>query len=101
MKFNSQLNTSGREPTTCDTPVSHSIDIPTEELKKAEKESGYAICALLPKKDERYRRRGIKVEPKWLGMGERVIFRTLKLEKFLGRSHYKESFHQDHIPSYI
>ena len=31
--FNSQLNTSGREPTTCDTPVSHSIDIPTEELK--------------------------------------------------------------------
>ena len=24
MKFNSQLNTSGREPTTCDTPVSHS-----------------------------------------------------------------------------
>ena len=33
MKFNSQLNTSEREPTTCDTPVSHSIDIPTEELK--------------------------------------------------------------------
>ena len=33
MKFNSQLNTSGREPSTCDTPVSHSIDIPTEELK--------------------------------------------------------------------
>ena len=33
MKFNSQLNTSGREPTTCDTPVSHSIDIPTDELK--------------------------------------------------------------------
>ena len=33
MKFNSQLNTSGRKPTTCDTPVSHSIDIPTEELK--------------------------------------------------------------------
>ena len=32
-KFNSQLNMSGREPTTCDTPVSHSIDIPTEELK--------------------------------------------------------------------
>ena len=32
-KFNSQLNTSGREPTICDTPVSHSIDIPTEELK--------------------------------------------------------------------
>ena len=28
-KFTSQLNTSGREPTTCDTPVSHSIDIPT------------------------------------------------------------------------
>ena len=24
---------------------------------------------LLPKKDERYRRRAIKVEPKWLGMG--------------------------------
>ena len=33
MKFNSQLNTSGREPTTCDTQVSHCIDIPTEELK--------------------------------------------------------------------
>ena len=33
MKFNSQLNTSGREPRTCDTPVSHSIDIPTEKLK--------------------------------------------------------------------
>ena len=33
MKFNSQLNMSGREPTTCDTPVSHSIDISTEELK--------------------------------------------------------------------
>ena len=32
--FNSQLNTSGCEPRTCDTPVSHSIDIPTEELKK-------------------------------------------------------------------
>ena len=31
--FNSQLNMSGREPGTCDTPVSHSIDIPTEELK--------------------------------------------------------------------
>ena len=31
--FNSQLNTSGCEPRTCDTPVSHSIDIPTEELK--------------------------------------------------------------------
>ena len=30
---NSQLNTSGCEPRTCDTPVSHSIDIPTEELK--------------------------------------------------------------------
>ena len=33
MKFYSQLNTSGREPTSCDTPVSHSINIPTEELK--------------------------------------------------------------------
>ena len=33
MNFNSQQNTSGREPTTCDTQVSHSIDIPTEELK--------------------------------------------------------------------
>ena len=33
MKFNSQLNMSGRKPMTCDTPVSHSIDIPTEELK--------------------------------------------------------------------
>ena len=31
--FNSQLNTPGGEPRTCDTPVSHSIDIPTEELK--------------------------------------------------------------------
>ena len=40
------------------------------------------------------------MEPKWLGLGECVIFRTLKLE-FLGRTHYKESFHQDHIPSYI
>ena len=30
--FNSQLNTFGREPRTCDTPVSHSIDIPTKEL---------------------------------------------------------------------
>ena len=33
MEFKSQLNTSGREPTTSDTPVSHSIDIPIEELK--------------------------------------------------------------------
>ena len=33
MNFNSQLNTSGREPSTCDTPVSHSIDIPTDDLK--------------------------------------------------------------------
>ena len=33
MKFYSQLNTSGSEPPTSDTPVSHSIDIPTEELK--------------------------------------------------------------------
>ena len=33
MNFNSQLSTSGHEPWTCDTPVSHSIDIPTEELK--------------------------------------------------------------------
>ena len=33
MKFKSQLNTYGREPTTCDTPVSHSIDITNEELK--------------------------------------------------------------------
>ena len=32
------------------------------------------------------RMKGIKVEPKWLGMGEYVIFRTLEL-KFLGRSH--------------
>ena len=32
-KFYSQLNTSGREPSPCDTPVSHSIDIPPEELK--------------------------------------------------------------------
>ena len=31
--FNSQLNTSGREVRTCDTPVSHSTDKPTEELK--------------------------------------------------------------------
>ena len=42
-----------------------------------EKESGYAVYALLPKKDERYRRGGINLEPKWLGMGEYVIFRTL------------------------
>ena len=33
MKFNSQLNISGHEPSTCDTPVSHSVDIPTDELK--------------------------------------------------------------------
>ena len=33
MKFYLQMNTSGREPLPCDTPVSHSIDIPTEELK--------------------------------------------------------------------
>ena len=33
-------------------------------------ESGCAVHALLPKKDERYRRRGIKVEPKWLGEKE-------------------------------
>ena len=40
------------------------------------------------------------MEPNWLGMGECVLFQTLKLE-FLSRTHYKESFHQDHIPSYI
>ena len=28
------------------------------------------------------------MEPKWLGMGEYAIFRTLEL-KFLGRSHYE------------
>ena len=33
-------------------------------------------------------------------MGEYVIFRALEL-KFLGRSHYKKSFHQDHMLSYI
>ena len=60
----------------------------------------YAICALLLKKGERYRRRGIKMEPKWLGMGECVIFRTMKME-FLDRTHYKLLFHQDHILSYI
>ena len=32
-KFYSRLNTSGREPSPCDTPVTHSVDIPTEELK--------------------------------------------------------------------
>ena len=58
------------------------------------------VYELLPKKDERYRRRGVKVEPKWLGMGEYVIFQTLEL-KFLGRSRYKKSFHQDHMLSYI
>ena len=42
----------------------------------------------------------IKVEPKWLGMGEYVIFRTLEL-KFLGRSHYKKLLHQNHMLSYI
>ena len=36
------------------------------EWKKTEEGSGYAVYALLPKKDEMYRRRGIKVEPKWL-----------------------------------
>ena len=40
------------------------------------------------------------MEPKWLGMGECVIFRTLKLE-FLGRTHYKELFHQDHTELYL
>ena len=69
-------------------------------LNERRPRSGYAICALLPKKDERYRRRGIHVEPKWLGMGECAIFRTLNLE-ILGRTRYKESFHQDHISSYI
>ena len=38
------------------------------------------------------------MEPKWLGMGEYVFFRTLK---FLGRSHYKKLFHQNHMLSYI
>ena len=61
---------------------------------------GYAVYALLPKKDERYRRRGIKVEPQWLAMGECVIFRTLEL-KFLGRSHYKKLFHQNHMLLYL
>ena len=42
----------------------------------------------------------IKVEPKWLGIGECVIFQTLEL-KFLGRSHYTKLFHQNHILSYI
>ena len=32
MKFYSQLNSFGREPTTSDIPVSHSVDIPTEEF---------------------------------------------------------------------
>ena len=58
------------------------------------------VYALLPKKDERYRRRSVKVEPKWLDMGEYVIFRTLEL-KFFGRSHYKKSSHQDHMLRYI
>ena len=40
------------------------------------------------------------MEPKWLGMDECVIFRTLLRLEFLGRTHYKESFHQDHILSY-
>ena len=39
------------------------------------------------------------MEPKWFGMDEYVIFQTLEL-KFLGRSHYKKSFHQDHMLSY-
>ena len=67
------------------------------EWKKIEKESGYAVYALPPKKDERYRRRGIKVEPKWLGMGEYVIFRTLEL-KLLGRSHYKSCYPSTILP---
>ena len=45
------------------------------EWKKIEKESGYVIYALLPKKNERYRRRGIKVEPKWLGIASRWLSR--------------------------
>ena len=40
------------------------------------------------------------MEPEWLGMGDYVIFRTLEL-KFLGRSHYKKLFHQNHMLSYI
>ena len=44
---------SGREPSTCDTPVSYSIDIPTEELKvhevtdKNNKEAHYEKISLL------------------------------------------------------
>ena len=33
LTLNSLLNTSGRKLTTCDTPVSHSVDIPTGELQ--------------------------------------------------------------------
>ena len=80
-------------------PLGISLYGEVNEWKKIKKESGYVVYALLPEKDERYRR-GVKVEPKWLGMGEYVIFRTLEL-KFLGRSRYKKSFHQEHMLSYI
>ena len=40
------------------------------------------------------------MEPKWLGMGEYVIFRTLEL-KFLGRSHYKRSFKNNFYPNKV
>ena len=45
-----------------------------------------------PKKDERCRRRGVKLEPSGL-----VWVNMLSL----GRSHYMKSFHQDHMLSYI
>ena len=48
-------------------------------MKKTEKKSGYAIYALLPKKDEKYRRRDTKVEPKWLSTG---IMLSLNAEIF-------------------
>ena len=38
------------------------------------------------------------MEPKWLGMGEYVIFRTLEL-KFLGRSHYKKLSGDESTPT--
>ena len=45
--FNSQLNASGCEPRTCDTPVSHSIDRPTYDVSVA---GWYNVCTCVPQK---------------------------------------------------
>ena len=47
---------------------------------------------LLPKKDERYRRRGIKVEPKWLGkdlfLSNRALLKLLPGSKIKSEQIY-------------